>query len=463
MGRATLFEEHASVLPHWVANGLRDATLVCLDAHLDFHYIAPDRIARLQACSTPAEIRRLESPHPLSPCRDYCYGIEDFLYAAAQLGIVRRLVWVAPPHVLVDLGATLRALRQMEGVTPEQLASMRRVPGGWIEGKLLGLEIAVVEWQQLAALPLEGTIAVDIDADYFVRVPQDRIWARPRVIITALQERLGRTLELTISRSVGSGFLPLRHRFVAHHLATLWAGHHDDARHWQRLLELETQPMTPEERMGGLRALRSVRPDCAATCHALANLVPGGDERELLLEKAAMLDPHYGADVLRHVGALWARHHDLDLATVVRLHRELATAEDTQQRLGAAWVALGLMYAEFGRTAEAIACDARSRRRGDDGHPDLALEIGRLEMSASRTEAALPWLERAAVDDETRVAAWLHLSVCASRRGALQEALNWARAANEAAPAWPEPVHWLQGLAGKPGYDGASSAGSSSG
>src|SRR5215213_1527328 len=115
MGRATLFEEHASVLPHWVANGLRDATLVCLDAHLDFHYIAPDRIARLQACSTPAEIRRLESPHPLSPCRDYCYGIEDFLYAAAQLGIVRRLVWVAPPHVLVDLGATLRALRQMEG------------------------------------------------------------------------------------------------------------------------------------------------------------------------------------------------------------------------------------------------------------------------------------------------------------------------------------------------------------
>jgi hypothetical protein len=461
MGRATLFEEHASVLPHWVGSGLRDATVVCLDAQLDLRYIAPDRIARLQACSTPAEVRKLESPHPLSPCRDFCHGNEDFLHAAAQLGIVRRLVWVAPPHVLLDLDATLRALRQMEGVTAEQLHSMRRVPGGWIEGRLLGLEIAVVEWQQLAALPLDGPIAVDIDTGYFVR--KDRIWARPRVIVTALQERLGRGLPLTISRSVGSGYVPLRYRFLALHLATLWAGHDDEARHWQRLLELQSQAMPQEERMAGLRALHALRPDCAATCLALAQAVTSGAERELLREKAALLDPHYANDVQRRIGALWARHHELDLATVVRLHRELAAAEDLSERMGAAWVALGLMYAEFGRTAEAIACDARSRRRGDEGHPDLALEIGRLQMAAGHTEAALPWLERAAVDDETRVAAWLHLSVCASRRGALEEACNWARAATEAAPAWPEPVSWLQGLAGKPGYDDASSAGSSSG
>ena len=221
--------------------------------------------------------------------------------------------------------------------------------------------------------------------------------------------------------------------------------------------------MPQEERIAGLRALGSLRPGCAATCLALALAVTGGAERELLREKAALLDPHYANDVLRRIGALWARHHDLDLATVVGLHRQLAAAEELSERMGPAWVALGLMYADFGRTAEAIACDARSRRCGDEGHPDLALEIGRLEMAAGHTEAALPWLERAAVDDETRVAAWLHLSVCASRRGALEEARNWARAASETAPAWPEPVSWLQALAGKPGYDEASSAGSSSG
>ena len=57
MARATLFEEHASVLPHWVAQGLRDATIVCLDAHLDLQFIAPERIARLRPAPRRASSR----------------------------------------------------------------------------------------------------------------------------------------------------------------------------------------------------------------------------------------------------------------------------------------------------------------------------------------------------------------------------------------------------------------------
>jgi hypothetical protein len=176
--RAFVFEEHAGVLPHWAGRGLRDATLVCFDAHLDLQFIGAPRIARLQACGGPQELRLLASAHPLSPRRDACYGIEDFLYAAARLGLVRRLVWVAPPHVLAAAGAAWRALQQMEGVTPQELASLRRVPGGWIEGRLLGVPIAILRWEQLRAFPLEGPLALDIDADYFVQVPGDRPRAR---------------------------------------------------------------------------------------------------------------------------------------------------------------------------------------------------------------------------------------------------------------------------------------------
>src|SRR6478752_3527043 len=166
MAQATLFEEHASVLPHWAGRALRGATLVCLDAHLDLQFIDPARIARLRACRNPEEIALLEATHPLASRRDACYGIEDFLYPAAQLGLVRRLVWVAPPHVLAQMDAALQALRQMEGVTPEDLASFRRVPGGWIEGRLLGLEMAAGTLEQLAGLEIEGPISIDIDTDY---------------------------------------------------------------------------------------------------------------------------------------------------------------------------------------------------------------------------------------------------------------------------------------------------------
>lgn len=462
MARATIFEEQSSVLAHWLANGVRDATVVCLDSHLDLQFIAPERIARLRGCHSLREVAALESLHPLSPRRDACYGVQDFLYAGASLGVLKRVVWVAPPHVLVSIDEALIALRQMEGVTPEQLASFHRVPGGWIEGELLGVRIAAVEWQQLPLVAIDGPVVVDVDAGYFVRVPQDRVWARPRVIATALRERLGDALDLTISRSVGTGFLPLRYRFLADHLAAWWEGRQEEERHWQRLLEIETSPAPDHERVAALRALLAAHPECAATCHALALLTPEPAERSVLLARAGALDPHYAGDVLRHLSVLRVRQQDLDLATVVRLRGELARWDDGSERAGAAWVALGLLYAAFGRLDDAMACDARSARQGA-GHPELALQIGRLQMSTGHAEEAMPWLERAAADDETRVSAWMHLSVCASRRGAPEEAWNWAHAAHEAAPAWRETGAWLDSLAGKPGYDWASPARSSTG
>jgi hypothetical protein len=455
MPHATVFEEHASVLPHWVSRGVHGATVVCLDAHLDLQFIAPERIARLRACRTAAEVARLESSHPLSPSRDSCYGIEDFHYAAAQLCVLRRLVWVAPPHVLASMDGAFAALQQMEGVTPEQLASFRRHPGGWIEGELLGVPIAAMEWQQLAGYRCEEPVLLDIDADYFVQVPQDRIWARPRVIATALRDAFPAVEELTIARSVGTGFLPLRHRFLADHLAAFWEGRQEEERHWQHLLEVEASTAPDDEKAAQLRALLAVRPGCAATCHALASTTSDGAERAVLLARAAALDSHYGGDLLRHLGVLRARQEGLDLATVLRLHGQLARWDDGTARAGPAWVALGLLYAAFGRLAEAAACDMRSRDYGA-GHPELALQIGRLHMAARDDAGAQPWLERAAVDDETRVAAWLHLSVCASRRGELEEAWSWAHAAHEAAPAWPETSRWLESLGSTPGTIGRS-------
>lgn len=450
MARATLFEEHASVLPFWWAQGVRDATLICVDAHLDLQFIAPKRIARLRACTTREDMQRLESAHPLSPRRDGCFGIEDFLYAASQLAVLRQLVWVAPPHVLAEMQGALAALRQMEGVTQEDLASFAQAEGGWIEGRLLGLRIAVVTFEQLASVTLAAPVLVDIDADFFVQVPQDRVWMQPSQLVAALKQKVGPETDVTIARSVGTGFLPLRHRFLADHLAALWEGRVDDAAHWQQLLALETFGQPAPERVASLREMLARRGGCAATAHALAHALGPTEEGRALLAQAAALDASYGPDLLRHLGAVHAHRQGLDLATVTRLHRRLETLRDTPERMGAAWVGLGLLYVAFGRLPEAIACDERSLRQGG-GHPDLALQIGRLQMIEAGIPAAVPWFERAAADDETRVAAWLHLSVCASREGRQPEARRWARATHEAAPAWPEAREWLRRLEGAAG------------
>ena len=377
---AIVFEEHSTVLAHWRNRGVRGATLVCLDPHLDLQFIDAARIERLARCGDGDAMRALESPHPLHPFRDACFGIEDFLYAASRLGIVRRLVWVAPPQVLAFGFATaLAGLQQMEGVTIEQLESFRATRGGWLEGELLGLPMVIGTLPQLRAMKLEAPLLVDIDADYFVEVPQDRLWCSPVETCEALRDWLRGSHELTIARSAGTGFMPPALAGIAERIAACWEGR-----------EEEPEPAPVED------------------------------------------------DLLATLGAVRARAQPLSLAQLMQLQRRLDPWPAPPEKLAAAWVALGLLHARFGRLADAVMCHARSAD-GGEGHPELALDIGRLAAHEQQAAQARPWLDRASRDDETRVQAWLLLADAALQSGDADTAAGHAQSARRAAPAWTAP------------------------
>lgn len=373
MSRATVFEEHSQVLAHWFASGVRGATLVCLDAHLDLQFIDPARIGRLAACTGAEQIQRLESPHCLSPDRSYCYGIEDFLYPAAQLGLVRRVVWVAPPHVLAGgMASALRALLQMEGVTIDELETFRIAAGGALEGRLLGLDLTICLLEQLSGLSLAAPLLVDIDADYFVVVPADVVWAEPAAVVAALRKVAGPDADLTVARSVGSGFMPPQFRHIADDLVALWEGR-------------SREPAKPVQ-----------------------------------------------DDLVRRLCEFRARRIRLDLAKVMHLQREVENARLDSSRQAIAWIALGRLFTAFGRLEQAEACDAQG-----GGHPELALELAKLHMARGQFASAAKYLARAAGDDETRVGAWLLQAECLHAAGDAAGASEAAMQAHRAAPAWP--------------------------
>jgi hypothetical protein len=383
MPRATIFDEHASVLAHWWDAGVRGATAICLDAHLDLQFIDPDRLRQLHQCTSGQALGKLESRHPLHPDRSACFGIEDFLLPAVRLGVLRRVVWVAPPHVLRwGLAGALAGLQQMEGVDIGQLESFRIVAGGWIEGELLGVPLAIGTLEQLRGLPLDGPVVVDVDADYFVVVPGDFAWAWPAEVVPALKQWLGDDLDLTVARSVGTGFMPLQFGVLADEMAARWDGR---------------QPP----------------------------------------EQGAQAD-----HLLRRLGEFRARQRTLDLDGLMALQGEAELLPPQDPAAGPAWVALGLLHAKFGHLASAIDCDQRSRACAG-GHPELALHIACLLLAAHEHAAAIPWLERAANDDETRVQAWLHLADVALLQRSFGAAAEWAGRAHEAAPAWRSPVQRL--------------------
>ena len=150
-----LFEEHAQTLPCWWRRR-QPRSVVYLDAHLDLQRTAPDTLAALADCVDEDAVRALASPHHLHPGRGRAYGIEDFLYPAHRLGLLHRLLWVAPPHVPRRYSTALVSrVQQMDGVSFDELVGFAPAGDQALRGSLLGLDITICDHAALDALEKE--------------------------------------------------------------------------------------------------------------------------------------------------------------------------------------------------------------------------------------------------------------------------------------------------------------------
>jgi len=441
--KALIFEEHSSVLPHWWAERSRGRTLVYFDAHLDFQYVGAERIGRLEGCERVAQVVALEKPHDLHPDAGYSYSLENFLYPAARLGLIGRLVWVAPPHVRAGHAAqAIRELQKMDGVATEDLSSFRRVDGR-VEGRLMGLHLVMCELAQLPGLALPADSLVDIDADYFVEVPGDRPWIDPREVFDALRALSVSTDRLTISRSVSSGFMPLRLRFYADYLAALWERRQDDADHYARLyaLDLRLGAGEREAAASALEAEAKQWPSCAATWHLLGLAQADAGAAAESRARAAAVSSAYAPSVLRAACEIRNRRLPVDLAQVMRLGRQLKDLAGTERALASA--AVGLLFCRFGDVDAAQAC-YRQAAAALATQGELALEIAELLLRAERPDEAGEFLAAALESDKSRSAALSYLGHLYARSGRLAEARRHLEAAARAVPCWREPLALLE-------------------
>ncbi|MBB3208394.1 tetratricopeptide (TPR) repeat protein [Rhodopirellula rubra] len=407
---ATIFEEHAEVLAHWIGRGVKEAVVVCFDAHLDVQYISDQRLARLRQCRTSSDVLARMKPHHLMPDRnnatsaELSFGIEDFLFAASRLGVIRRLVWVAPAHIpIFDMEVATDQLRQSEGVTVEDLASLKVCgePAGavrWIRGSLLGIDLTVCHREALPFLELPSETLVDIDIDYFVELPSEQIGVSPADVVNDLVNLPLDLTEVTISRSVESGFTPLRFRQIAEELASCFRG-----------LTLD---------------------DVNQTSRVNASSVCRESQRD---------------DLLRRACEYPARGLEIDGQQIIQLHSELASFEPLDQKRGLIEAALGILWCHVGDIDAAARC-YQTAVEVFGGHPELALELARGCMEMRRFGEARGYLLDALHDDKTRASAHFYLGQLAIEfarssgdGGFVEEAITHLQNARDRTPAW-EPV-----------------------
>lgn len=434
--RSILFEEHGSVLAHWFDRGARDQTLLCFDAHLDIRPINERRLAPLREARSGADISSRMKLHPSQPDGDTSFGIEDFLYAAHRLGIIGRLIWVVPPFVGANYSeAALAALMQMDGVDFEQLLTFHRGEAGCIQGSLLDLPITMCSIEQLAELDLPADLLVDIDVDYLIGLPEDRPWCSPNALIGALQALSITPQDLTISRSVSSGYTPLRYRFLGDHLAALWDGDDKLAGHYTRLFLLDHRA-GEDSILTELGSELAAFPDCPAT-HFLAGCVATASEAQRRhQESAAGQNVAYADDLLRSISEFRARGLPIDAAMVDGLVTGMSQIENDDHR-ASAHAAIGLIYCA-GSQLEMARTHFDACRSAWGGHPELGLEIAKGMLPTSSIDELSPYLDVAEDDDETRTAAGFLRGCSLVAGGDAAVAIPHLETARQRAPAWLE-------------------------
>ncbi len=436
--QVVIFEEHSSVLAAWWRLPRRPRTLVYFDAHLDLQQLSPQRLRRLEECTTVQEVADLRKPHHLFPDQGFSYSLEDFLYPAHRLGLIERIIWVAPPHVNTGYTqAAFERMQQMDGVEFEELLSFQRVTQGWIEGHLLGVDLTICDYRQLGRMTLPENSLVDFDIDFFIALPADAPWVRPQEVFRAMA---GLRPELvTISRSVNSGFTPLCYRFFADHLAALYEGRTSDSSHFERLFDMDAlyRAGALETAASACRSEVGRHHDCPATLYLLSLTSSDPQECRSSLQEAAALCPAYEASVLREACEFPSRCLPLDVSSVRAFEERIVAGQQSAAEDALTWIALGMLHCHLGRIESARECYRQSTGHFPS-HPELASALANALMGAKRSSEAIPFLEVALADDKTAAGAHMLLGCVYANAKDVAQAQTHLQIASALAPAWTQ-------------------------
>ncbi|NMG07821.1 UPF0489 family protein [Brasilonema sp. UFV-L1] len=446
--KTIIFEEHSSVLPEWMRWGIKGKTLIYLDAHIDLQLVSQERIAALKNCQTADELAKFEKPHHMLPDRGYSYSIEDFLYPAYCLGIISRLIWVNPPQKSEQTREQktqeiLGKLQSMEGVSLEDLSSLKLI-GNILEGKLLGLDVVICDYRDLPQLQLPEDSLIDIDIDYFIELPADEPWIDPQEVFASLQKLPLTSDFVTITRSVSSGYMPLRYRFFADYLAALWLGDRQKSTHYSRLFHLDRRLGQTEAAAvvaGCLDELEKF-PDCAATYYLLSLAESKAELAQEYQNKATNLDPNYRPSVLRSISELASRDLKFDRTNLEELENRLLTSVVNQEELAIAHFTLGLLYSKLGDFRQVFK-HHQIYKKISDRHPQLNFRLGNLLLQAGYPQRAASFLRGALQDDMTVCGAHSLLGRISVKQGDLKQASEHFLKVSELMPAFSQPANVL--------------------
>lgn len=209
-------EDHSRFLAHWAEKGIRDAVLVNIDTHDDFHFAPEEKISQLKDLYQRKEWQRFSEADTSKNSARGLYGIGNWIYAGMRLGIFREVYWVIPFKFLERSDALqfLQAYLEAIEFSAEDSRSFVR-SGNQFRGTIRSMPITICP---LEALPLiTEPLLLSVDIDFFPTYVNEYKVA----YLTALKEAFTglygqnyRIMDAAVCYSINGEFLLPQHRWV---------------------------------------------------------------------------------------------------------------------------------------------------------------------------------------------------------------------------------------------------------
>lgn len=240
--KLSIVENHSEILEAWARRGLHEAVLMNFDAHDDMRWIRPEKIKKLWKYYEAEDWTAIKRADSVGD--DSLYDIGSFIYAAAQLDMVKKVCWVIPfdilsrPDKIHALKAFLRAYE-----FPERDIQTFRMKQGRFSGILHGIPLMICD---MGSLPdIEEPLVLSLDLDFlppFARVHGLDKLSALMIFFEALHRKKYGIQEALMAFSVNGGYLSVHNRWIGEiSVAILKNPHVNDLplprlwRIWQRL------------------------------------------------------------------------------------------------------------------------------------------------------------------------------------------------------------------------------------
>ncbi|MDD5245895.1 MAG: tetratricopeptide repeat protein [Candidatus Omnitrophica bacterium] len=236
-----LIEDHHQALEIWRKKKIKMATLVHIDAHIDFSYYPV--LSLKESLVLPGTLREIKRNLAKSAAFlrfhndfDSQMNLGNFLYPALREGIVGDLYWVVPggkkefPGLKNHLTAVFKEILRGAPDAHGRSACLR-FQKNRATLRLLGRKLIITTIDSLPEF--KGNTLLDIDTDYLVvdnlrksrpqtMIAKYRPWITPEEVVQFCRRKIPHPRCLTISYSVNEGFTPMRYRFLADQLAAFF-------------------------------------------------------------------------------------------------------------------------------------------------------------------------------------------------------------------------------------------------